>query len=183
MLFVCDVYSIRRETQLPSEHGCWSTGHMRPELIPRAHEHCSSVTPYAGCWLRPSFIKKNLRHLGWCGHRDRTASAASATAAAVSTAAVSTAVSTAIATAHRRPPGTAAGAARRVQGGQERPLSTFSGLGALKWLWVFAGVWLGPLGPLADAWKAFGRELCRRLSACRWLCENETVECLVCGPI
>ena len=34
-----------------------------------------------------------------------------------------------------------------------------------------------------DAWKAFGRELCRRLSACRWLCENETVECLVCGPI
>ena len=139
--------------------------------------------PLVGLGSTPAVEDLPLRHLGWCGHRDRTASAASATAAAVSTAAVSTAVSTAIATAHRRPPGTAAGAARRVQGGQERPLSTFSGLGALKWLWVFAGVWLGPLGPLADAWKAFGRELCRRLSACRWLCENETVECLVCGPI
>ena len=34
---------------------------MRPELIPRAHEHCYSVTPYAGCWLRPSIDKKNLR--------------------------------------------------------------------------------------------------------------------------
>ena len=74
--------------------------------------------PLVGLGSTPAVEDLPLGHLGWCGHRDRTASAASATAAAVSTAAVSTAVSTAIATAHRRPPGTAAEAARRVQGGQ-----------------------------------------------------------------
>ena len=42
---------------------------MRPELIPRAHEHCYSVTPYAGCWLRPSIdkTKENLNKGGTLG--------------------------------------------------------------------------------------------------------------------
>ena len=62
--------------------------------------------PLVGLGSTPAVEDLPLGHLGWCGHRDRTASAASATAAAFSTAAVSTAVSTAITTAHRRPPGT-----------------------------------------------------------------------------
>ena len=45
-------------------------------------------------------------------------------------------------------------------------------------------MWLGPLGPLADACGTSGRELLSPLSvSCLVVQNNETVKCLVCAPI